>query len=175
MYVIIGKQSCIQCDEFKNLLDEKGIQYKYLDMTEMPNKTMTYQRMYCNSFPIVLNINHSLSNFEETLTHFNHIWIIFIYYIYIIIIILLLLLFYYCYHYYYLFSKERKSKIEEVVRGTAGNGRTEGTGERNTFLKKKCSWERECSLLVLNLVSSTLPCIRWPRPRLRVLDVCGFV
>jgi hypothetical protein len=34
---------------------------------------------------------------------------------------------------------------------------------------------RECCLLVLNLVSSTLPCIRRPRPRLRVLDVCGFV
>ena len=35
--------------------------------------------------------------------------------------------------------------------------------------------ERVCRLLVLNLVSSTLPCIRRPRPRLRVLDVCGFV
>ena len=35
--------------------------------------------------------------------------------------------------------------------------------------------ERVCCLLVLNLVSSTLPCIRRPRPRLRVLDVCGFV
>ena len=32
-----------------------------------------------------------------------------------------------------------------------------------------------CCLLVLNLVSSTLPCIRQPRPRLRVLDICGFV
>ena len=37
------------------------------------------------------------------------------------------------------------------------------------------SGERECCLLVLNLVSSTLPCIRQPRPRLRVLDICGFV
>jgi hypothetical protein len=34
---------------------------------------------------------------------------------------------------------------------------------------------RECCLLVLSLVSSTLPCIRQPRPRLRVLDICGFV
>jgi hypothetical protein len=39
----------------------------------------------------------------------------------------------------------------------------------------RCGLERECCLLVLNLVSSTLPCIRQPRPRLRVLDVCGFV
>ncbi len=29
------------------ILDEKGIQYNYLDMTEMPHKTMTYLRMYC--------------------------------------------------------------------------------------------------------------------------------
>ena len=35
--------------------------------------------------------------------------------------------------------------------------------------------QRECCLLVLNLVSSTLSCIRQPRPRLLVLDVCGFV
>ena len=65
MYVIIGKQKCVQCDELKNLLDEKGIQNNYLDTTEMPNKTMTYLRMYCNSFPIVLNINNSFSNFEN--------------------------------------------------------------------------------------------------------------
>ena len=73
MYVIIGKQKCIQCDELKNLLDEKGIQYNYIDMTEMPHKTMTYLRIYCNNFPIVLlNTNNSFSNFGETLTHFNH-------------------------------------------------------------------------------------------------------
>jgi len=30
----------------------------------------------------------------------------------------------------------------------------------------KSMLERECCLLVLNLVSSTLPCIRQPRPRL---------
>ena len=36
MYVIIGKQKRIQRDELKNLLDEKGIQYHYVDMTEMP-------------------------------------------------------------------------------------------------------------------------------------------
>ena len=81
MYVIIGKQKCIQCDESKNLLDEKGIQCDNLDMTEMPHKMMTYLRMYCNSFPIVLNLNHSFSIFEETLTHFNHLWIIFMLYL----------------------------------------------------------------------------------------------
>ncbi len=43
------------------------------------------------------------------------------------------------------------------------------------WLKWNLTGERECCLLVLNLVSSTLPCIRQPRPRLRVVDVCGFV
>jgi hypothetical protein len=57
MYVIIGKQNRVQCDELKNLLDEKGIQYDDLGMTERSNKTMTYLRMHCNSFTIVLNTN----------------------------------------------------------------------------------------------------------------------
>ena len=43
-------------------------------MSKMPHRTMTYLR-------IVLNMNHSLSNFEETLAHFNHFWIIFILYL----------------------------------------------------------------------------------------------
>ena len=70
MYVIIGKQNCMKCDELKNLLDEKEIQYNNLDMTEISNKTITYLRMYCNSFPMVLNINNSFSNFEETFNKF---------------------------------------------------------------------------------------------------------
>jgi hypothetical protein len=41
--------------------------------------------------------------------------------------------------------------------------------------ESKVVFERECCLLVLNLVSSTLSCIRQPRPRFLVLDVCGFV
>ena len=55
---------------------------------------MTYLKMYCNSFSIVLNISHSFSIFEETLTHFNHILnyfdILYVYYYdyYITIIIL---------------------------------------------------------------------------------------
>ena len=39
----------------------------------------------------MLSINHSFSNFEDTLTHFHHILIIFIYYIYIILLLLSLL------------------------------------------------------------------------------------
>jgi hypothetical protein len=47
----------IQGDELKNLLDEKGIQQNYLDMTEM-----TYLKMNCDGFPIVLSINLSGPN-----------------------------------------------------------------------------------------------------------------
>ena len=61
MYVIIGKQKCIQCDELKNLLDEKGIQYNYLDMTEMLHETITCLRMYFSSFPIVQIIHFRTS------------------------------------------------------------------------------------------------------------------
>jgi arsenate reductase-like glutaredoxin family protein len=66
MYVIMGKQKCIQCDELKDLLDEKGIQYNYQDMTEMPHKTMTYLRMHCNSFPIDLLTSFSSTNYYPT-------------------------------------------------------------------------------------------------------------
>jgi glutaredoxin len=40
MYVVMGKQNCIQCEELNNLLEEKGMQFNYLDMTEMPNETI---------------------------------------------------------------------------------------------------------------------------------------
>jgi len=54
---------------------------------------MTYLRMYCNSFPIVLNIKNSFSKFEETLTYFNQIE--YLYYCYYYCSLLLLLLYYY--------------------------------------------------------------------------------
>ena len=60
------------------------------------HETMTFLRMYYNNFPIVLNINHSFSNFEETSTHFNHNIMYknhFELFLYIILIITLLLLF----------------------------------------------------------------------------------
>ena len=56
MYVIIGKEKCDQCNILENLLDEKGIRHHCLVMLEMPHKTMTYLKIYCSSYPMVLNI-----------------------------------------------------------------------------------------------------------------------
>jgi hypothetical protein len=56
MYVLIGKEKCNSCDTLKNVLDEKGIQYHYVDIMEMPHKTMTYLKMYCSSYPMVLGV-----------------------------------------------------------------------------------------------------------------------
>ena len=70
MYVLIGKEKCIQFDILKNLFDEKGIQYHYLDMMEMPHKTLTYLRMYCNSYPMVLSVNCFSTN-KDILEHFR--------------------------------------------------------------------------------------------------------
>ena len=72
MYVLIGKEKCDQCNILKSLLDGKGIQYHYVDMLEMPYKTMTYLKMYCSSYPMVLSVNY-FSTFNETLEHFNKI------------------------------------------------------------------------------------------------------
>ena len=46
MYVLIGKEKCNQCNILKNLLDEKGIQYHYVDVSRIPPKLLTYLRIY---------------------------------------------------------------------------------------------------------------------------------
>jgi hypothetical protein len=64
-----------------------------------------------------------------------------------------------------------ETRLPGVPRVQAGDAVEQGEeGEEG-----KGGGKRECCLLVLNLVSSTLPCIRQPRPRFRVLDICGFV
>ena len=67
---MIGKEKCARGDIWKNLSDEKGIQYHHIDMMEMPYKIMTYLKMYCTSYPMVLSVNY-FSNFNDTLEHFK--------------------------------------------------------------------------------------------------------
>ena len=74
----------------------------------------------------------------------------------------------------------RKNISEGTVVASFGAVRALRKGEVGTRTRLGYSFivrerERVCCLLVLNLVSSTLSCIRRPRPRLLVLDVCGFV
>ena len=52
----------------------EGIQYQYLDVSKIPHELLTYLRMYCNTYPIVLGVKH-FSTFNETLEYFNDIWI----------------------------------------------------------------------------------------------------
>jgi hypothetical protein len=72
IYIYIGKEKCNQCNILKNLLDEKGIQYHYVDVSKIPPELLTYLRMYCNSYPIVLGVKY-FSTFNETLEHFQDI------------------------------------------------------------------------------------------------------
>jgi hypothetical protein len=83
-------------------------------MTEMPNKTMTDLRMFCISFPTVLNTNHSFSNFKEILTHFDQILKYFN----------ILYLYYYDYSHVFIII-ESKKKIE--AKGGWGLGGTPTT------------------------------------------------
>ena len=71
MYVLIGKEKCNQCNILKNLLDEKGIQYHYVDVNNMPHNTMTYLKMYCPSYPMVLGVKYFSTFNNETLEHFK--------------------------------------------------------------------------------------------------------
>ena len=72
MYVLICKEKCNQCYILKNLLDEEGIQYQYVDMKDMPLITMTYLKMYCSSYPMILSVYY-FSTFNEALEHLNQI------------------------------------------------------------------------------------------------------
>ena len=60
-----------------------------------------------SSHCICIRTYNSFLNCEETVTHFNHIWINFIYYIYIIIIIIIIIII-------YLFRKYKESRKEMV-------------------------------------------------------------
>jgi hypothetical protein len=78
MYVFIGKEKCNQCNILKNILNEKGIQYhhdgtcRYMYVSRIPQQLLTYFRMYCNTYPIVLGVKY-FSTFNETLEYFNEI------------------------------------------------------------------------------------------------------
>jgi hypothetical protein len=66
IYVCNGNQ----CNILKNLLDEKGIQYHYVDVSKIPHELLTYLRMYCNTYPIVLGVKY-FSTLNETLEYFK--------------------------------------------------------------------------------------------------------
>ena len=70
MHVLIGKEKCNQCNILKNLLDEKGIQYHYVDVSKIPHELLTYLRMYCNTYSIVLGVKY-FSTFNKTLEYFK--------------------------------------------------------------------------------------------------------
>jgi hypothetical protein len=72
IYVLNGKEKCNQFSILKNLLNEKGIQYYYLDVSKISHELSTYLRMYSNTYPIVLGVKY-FSTFNETLEYFNDI------------------------------------------------------------------------------------------------------
>ena len=72
MYLIIGKNKCTHCNILKNLSDEKGVRYHYLDKEELPQTTTQYLKMYCTSYPMILKISH-FSCFHDCLDYFNDI------------------------------------------------------------------------------------------------------
>ena len=55
-------------------MDEKGIQYHYVDASNITHELLTNLRMYCDTYPIVVGLKY-FSTFNETLEHFHKIWI----------------------------------------------------------------------------------------------------
>ena len=49
------KYKSTRCEMLKNLLDERGIRYQYLDMMEIPHKNVTCLKIYCSICPMVFS------------------------------------------------------------------------------------------------------------------------
>jgi len=60
------RETSIRCD-LKNLLDEKGIRFNYLDMKDMPHDTMTCLKKYCSSYRMLLSVHY----FSTLMRHWN--------------------------------------------------------------------------------------------------------
>ena len=61
MYLITGKNKCTQCNILKNLLDEKGVKYSYLDKEELPQTTTQYFKNVHELSNYIKNIAFQLS------------------------------------------------------------------------------------------------------------------
>ncbi len=72
MYLFIGKDRCNLCNMLKNLSDEKGIRYSYLDKEDLPQATTGYFKICCTSCPMILKISH-FTTFHDCLDYFNDI------------------------------------------------------------------------------------------------------
>ena len=92
MHLIIGKDNCNLCNILKNLLDEKGVRYSYLDREVLPPATTGYLKMYCTSYPMILKITN-FSCFHDCITILTI--CNFFYYYYDIIIIIIIIIYNY--------------------------------------------------------------------------------
>ncbi len=71
MIIVIGTESCSRCTTTKNILDVKGIEYKYLLITDYPdenqNKFMEMaEKANQMSFPLIIK-NDKIITLQEAL------------------------------------------------------------------------------------------------------------
>ena len=70
MYIIIGKSSCPQCEELKELFVQEHIPHMYTDRRSIDEKTMSYLGAYFPTYPMVLEAKW-FRNFKSMKEHFK--------------------------------------------------------------------------------------------------------
>ena len=65
MYKVYGKPSCPNCDIAKNLLESKGEQFEYLDVTKDSAALMYVKGLGARSVPVVLKDDKYIGGLQE--------------------------------------------------------------------------------------------------------------
>lgn len=65
MYKVYGKPSCPNCDIAKNLLESKGEQFEYLDVTKDSAALMYVKGLGAKSVPVVLKDDKYIGGLQE--------------------------------------------------------------------------------------------------------------
>lgn len=71
MYTIYGKSSCPFCTKAEELLNEKGYEYKYIDITQC-NETLSYiKSLGCRTVPQVFKDQDHVGGYDDLLATFE--------------------------------------------------------------------------------------------------------
>lgn len=65
MYKVYGKPSCPNCDIAKNLLESKGEQFEYLDVTKDSAALMYVKGLGAKSVPVILKDDKYIGGLQE--------------------------------------------------------------------------------------------------------------
>jgi glutaredoxin len=67
MYYVIGKPNCPYCDKAKTLLEAKGMDYIYEDLSEQPDLLTLLRNMGVRTVPAIFEFKGGFDNLQAEL------------------------------------------------------------------------------------------------------------